>query len=31
MLTWQYIFNNNDQPTSLDVHPMTFVVAVGFK
>ena len=31
MLTWQYIFNNSDQPTSLDVHPLTFVVAVGFK
>jgi hypothetical protein len=31
MLAWQMIFNANDQPTSLDVHPLTFNVAVGLK
>lgn len=31
MLAWQMIFNTNDQPNSLDVHPLTFTVAVGFK
>jgi hypothetical protein len=24
-------FNQNDYPTSFDVHPLTFNVAVGFK
>lgn len=31
MLAWQMIFNSTDQPTSLDVHPLTFTVAVGSK
>lgn len=31
MLAWQMIFNINDRPTSLDVHPLTFIVAVGSK
>jgi hypothetical protein len=31
MLAWQWIFNANDQPTSIDVHPLTFNVAVGLK
>lgn len=31
MLAWQMIFNANDQPNSLDVHPLTFIVAVGFR
>ncbi len=31
MLAWQMNFNSNDQPNSLDVHPLTFNVAVGYK
>ena len=31
MLAWQMIFSENDQPSSLDVHPLTFSVAVGFR
>lgn len=31
MLAWEMSFNVNDFPTCLDVHPLTFVVAVGFK
>lgn len=25
------VFNNNDSPSCLDVHPLTFIVAVGFR
>ena len=31
MLAWQMIFNQNDQITSFDVHPLVFTVAVGFR
>ena len=31
MLEWEFCFNSTDNPTSLDVHPLTFNVAVGFK
>jgi len=31
MLAWECTFNANDNPTSLDVHPLTFNVAVAFK
>jgi hypothetical protein len=31
MLAWECIFNSNDNPTSIDAHPLTFNVAVGFK
>lgn len=31
MLAWEMIFNSSDQITSLDVHPLIFTVAVGFK
>lgn len=31
MLAWEMSFNFNDHPTSLDVHPLTFMTAVGFK
>jgi hypothetical protein len=31
MLIWETHFNQNDNPSSLDIHPLTFNVAVGFK
>lgn len=31
MLAWECTFNLTDNPTSLDAHPLTFNVAVGFK
>ena len=31
MVAWEMLFNYNDNPTTLDVHPLTFNVAVGFK
>ena len=31
MLAWETNFNINDNPTTLDVHPLTFNMAVGFK
>ena len=31
MLAWEMVFNSNDQPATLDCHPLTFNVAVGFK
>ena len=31
MLAWECIFNANDQPASLDVHPLTLSVAVAFR
>jgi hypothetical protein len=31
MLMWEVNFGANDEPNSLDVHPLTFNVAIGFK
>ena len=31
MLIWEMHFNQNDFPSSMDIHPLTFNVAVGFK
>ena len=31
MLAWECSFNQNDQPSSLDTHPLTLSVAVAFK
>ena len=31
MLEWETQFNSNDYPSSLDTHPLTFNVAVGFR
>ena len=31
MLEWETAFNQIDTPTSVDTHPLTSVVAIGFK
>ena len=31
MLAWESTFNQNDQPSSLDTHPLTLSVAVAFR
>lgn len=31
MMEWEYALNQNDSPTSLDVHALTMMVAVGLK
>ena len=31
MLMWEINFSVNDEPNSVDVHPLTFNVAIGFK
>ena len=31
MLIWEMGFNGSDQPNSLDAHPLTYTVAIGFK
>ena len=31
MLAWECTFNQNDQPASLDTHPLTLSVAVAFR
>ena len=31
MLMWEVNFSVNDEPNSVDVHPLTFNVAIGFK
>lgn len=31
MLIWEIHFNHNDCPATLDIHPLTYNVAIGFK